>query len=134
MERRLGGGGGGWRARLLSREGRLVLLKAVLSAIPTYFMSLFRVPVGVCKRMEAIMRNFFWHGVEIDGTQGRALVKWSAVCQPTAYGGLGVRNLRHTNTALLMKWVHDEALYVVVKTHKRRSNKIHNSKLTMTKI
>ena len=101
MERRLGG----WRARLLSRGGRLVLLKAVLSAIPTYFMSVFRVPAGVCKRIEAIMRNFFWHGAETDGTQGRALVNWSAFCRPTAEGGLGVRNLRHTNTALLMKWV-----------------------------
>ena len=50
---------GGWWAWLLSRGGRLVLLKVVLSAIPAYFMSLFRVPVGVCKRMEAIMRNFF---------------------------------------------------------------------------
>ena len=56
MERRLG--------------GRLVLLKAMLSAIPTYYMSLFRVLVGVHKRMEAIMRNFFWHGVETDGTRG----------------------------------------------------------------
>ena len=71
MERRLGG----WRARLLSRGGRLVLLKAVLFAIPTYYMSLFRVPVGVRIRMEAIMRNFFWHGAETDGTRGQALVK-----------------------------------------------------------
>ena len=28
----------------------------------------------------------------------------------------------------------DEAFYAVVKTHKRRSNKIYNSELTMTKI
>ena len=101
MERRLGG----WRARLLSHGGRLELLKAVLSAIPTYYMSLLRVPVGVRKRMEAIMRNFFWHGAETDGTRGHALIKWSTVCRPTAEGGLGVKNLRHTNTALLMKWV-----------------------------
>ena len=53
MERRLGG----WRAWLLSRGRRLVLLKAVLSALPTYYMSLFRVPVGVHKRMEAMMRR-----------------------------------------------------------------------------
>ena len=102
MERRLGG----WRARLLSRGGRLVLLKAVLSGILTYYMSLFRVPVGVRKHMKAIMRNFFWHGAETDGTHGEALVKRSTVCRPTAEGGLGVKNLRHTNTVMLMKWVH----------------------------
>ena len=101
MERRLGG----WRARLLSRGGRLVLLKAVLSAIPTYFMSVFRLPIGICNRMEAIMRRFFWRGADTNGTRGQALVKWSTVCRPTTEGGLGVRNLRHTNTALLMKWV-----------------------------
>ena len=30
--------------------------------------------------------------------------------------------------------VTDEAFYAVVKTHKRRSNEIYNSELTMTKI
>ena len=59
--------------------------------------------MGVCKRMEAIMRSFFWQGVKTGGTRGRALVKWSAVYHPTAEGGLGVKNLQHTNTALLMK-------------------------------
>ena len=38
---------GGWRARLLSCGGRLLMLKAVLSAIPTYFMSIFQMPWGV---------------------------------------------------------------------------------------
>ena len=50
---------GGWRARLLSRGRRLIMLKAVLSAIPTYFMSIFRMPVGVQRRLEAVMRGFF---------------------------------------------------------------------------
>ena len=50
----------GWRALLLSRGGRLVLLKAVLAAIPIYCMSIFRMPVGVHKRLERIMSGFFW--------------------------------------------------------------------------
>ena len=50
---------GGWRSRLLSRRGRLVLVKAVLSAIPTYFMSVFRMPAGVRHRIEGSMRRFF---------------------------------------------------------------------------
>ena len=62
----------------------------MLSAIPTYFMSVFRLPVGICKHMEAIMGRFFWQGTETTGTRGRALVKWSAICRPMKEGGLGV--------------------------------------------
>ena len=58
------------------------------------------------QKMLSSTEHIDWHGAETDGTGGRALVKWSAVYRPTAEGGLGVRNLRHTNTALLMKWVH----------------------------
>ena len=50
------------------------------------------------------MRSFFWR--ETDTTQrGGALVAWSMVCRPVPHGDLGVRQLQHTNTALLSKWV-----------------------------
>ena len=38
--------------------GRLVLLKTVLEAIPIYYMSIFRMPVRVRKRLERSMRDF----------------------------------------------------------------------------
>ena len=53
---------GGWRARLMSRGGRLVLLKAVLAAIPIYYMSIFRMSAGFRRRLEKTMRSFFWRG------------------------------------------------------------------------
>ena len=53
---------GGWRSRSLLRGGRLVLVKAVLSVIPTYFMSVFRMPAGVPHRIERAMRRFFSSG------------------------------------------------------------------------
>ena len=38
---------GGWQARLLSRDGRLVLMQSVLAVIPIYLMAIFWMPEGV---------------------------------------------------------------------------------------
>nr|GEU61580.1 RNA-directed DNA polymerase, eukaryota, reverse transcriptase zinc-binding domain protein [Tanacetum cinerariifolium] len=43
--------------------GRLTLLKSVLSSIPLYHMSIFKVPMGVLNHLELIRRNFF-NGVD----------------------------------------------------------------------
>ena len=45
----------GWKAKVLSRVGRLVLLKSVLSAIPNFYLSIFKVPAS-------IKRKFFCGG------------------------------------------------------------------------
>ena len=94
VEKRLGG----LRGKLLSCGGCLVLVKVVLSAIPTYFMLAFWMPVGVPR-----MQSFFWRGA--DPGRGGALVAWSSVCRPFADGGLGIHHLQHVNSALLCKWV-----------------------------
>ena len=57
----------GWKKAFLSKRGRLTLIEAVLSAIPTYYFSLFRLPSGVSKELEKIMRNFLWKGADGDG-------------------------------------------------------------------
>ena len=93
----------GWRGRLLSRGGRLILVKSVLSALPTFFMSVFQMPAGVRRRLESIMRQFFWHGT--NAVRGGALVAWDAVCRPLSDGGLGIRHLHHNNSALMCKWI-----------------------------
>ena len=96
---------GGWRARLLSRGGRLILLKAVLAAIPIYYMLIFMMPAGIRRCLERSMRSFIWRGSQPDEARGTALVAWSTVCRPVTQGGLGIRHLQHTNMALLAKWV-----------------------------
>ena len=96
---------GGWRASLLSRGSRLVMLKVVLSAIPTYFMSIFRMLVGVRRRLETMMQGFFWREPCTEEARGTALVAWEIVCRPVSQGGLGIHSLQHTNLALLTKWV-----------------------------
>jgi hypothetical protein len=93
----------GWKQMYLSKGGRLTLIKSTLSNIPTYYLSLFQIPVRVAKRIEKIQRDFLWGGV---GDEIKFhLVNWSKVCMTTEMGGLGVRNLIQFNQALLGKWL-----------------------------
>jgi hypothetical protein len=99
MERRLAG----WKRMYLSKGGRLTLIKSTLSNLPTYFLSLFPIPVSVAQRMEKLQRDFLWGGL---GDEFKFhLVKWDQICQPIQNGGLAVRNLTMFNAALLGKWL-----------------------------
>jgi len=51
----------GWKAKLLSRGGRLTLLKSTLWSLPIYFMSLFTIPASTAHQLERIMRDFLWN-------------------------------------------------------------------------
>lgn len=93
----------GWAAKNLSIAGRLVLLKAVLSAIPVYHMSVMSLPVWVIKEIDKIRKRFLWHGVNTEGRKMN-LAKWEIVCMPKQLGGLGVVDLTSFNQALLLKW------------------------------
>ncbi|XP_048232195.1 uncharacterized protein LOC125370487 [Ricinus communis] len=42
----------GWKEKALSKAGKEILLKTVVQAIPTYIMSCFLFPTGVCKEIE----------------------------------------------------------------------------------
>lgn len=42
----------GWQSKFLSKAGKVVLIKAVAQAIPTYSMSVFQLPKGVCKKFK----------------------------------------------------------------------------------
>lgn len=47
-----------WKGKLLSLGGRLTLVNVVLSAIPSYYMSIFPLPAWVIKNIDGICKHF----------------------------------------------------------------------------
>ena len=54
IERKLAG----WKKIYLSKGGRLTLLKSTLFSLPTYFLSLFTIPMRVTNKIERLQRDF----------------------------------------------------------------------------
>ncbi|GJZ05936.1 RNA-directed DNA polymerase, eukaryota, reverse transcriptase zinc-binding domain protein [Tanacetum coccineum] len=92
-----------WKLNTLSIGGRLTLLKAVLGSIPTFYMSIFKVPKTVLHSMERIRARFF-NGV--DGISRKpSSVRWEKVMTAKDSGGLGIASFFALNRALLCKWI-----------------------------
>lgn len=92
-----------WKAKLLSRAGRLTLIKSVLNSLPIYFMSMFKMPKAVALSIVKMQRRFFW-GVSNHDRMATPTVKWDWIELPKNLGGLGVGNIMYKNLTLLFKW------------------------------
>lgn len=87
--------------RFLSPAGREVLLKAVITALPTYAMSCFLLPRGILNEITSSMRNFWWSGQK--EKQKISWISWKKITACKREGGLGIRDMEIFNQALLAK-------------------------------
>jgi len=67
---------GGVKSKLLSRGGRLTLLKSSIWSLPIYFMPFFELPMSIARCLEKIMR-FSWPNN--GSTKGIHGVNWGQV-------------------------------------------------------
>ncbi|XP_028121753.1 uncharacterized protein LOC114318966 [Camellia sinensis] len=93
----------GWKRALLSKGGRYILVQSVLGSVPIYFLSIFKIPISIARKIEKLMRDFLWEGCG-EGT-GFHLVRWDTVSLPKEKGGLAIGNIVARNIALLGKWL-----------------------------
>lgn len=49
-----------WTSRFLSVARKLILLKSMLAAMPTYSMSCFKLPLSLCKQIQSVLTRFWW--------------------------------------------------------------------------
>ena len=85
----------------MSNAGREILIKAVAQATPTYTMSCFKIPNSLCNELNSMISSFWWG--QKDKERKMTWVSWKKLCTPKERGGMGFRDLKDFNLALLAK-------------------------------
>ncbi|XP_057512767.1 uncharacterized protein LOC130794821 [Actinidia eriantha] len=94
-----------WAGVNLSYAGRTELVKSVLQGVECLWFSILPIPAGVRAKIDQLCRNFLWSGK--CNANKRPSVAWKKVSLPKIEGGLGIRNSKAWNKALLSKTLWD---------------------------
>jgi hypothetical protein len=90
-----------WSEKYMSTGGKEVLIKSVAQSIPTYAMGVFKLTGGFCDDYMKMIRDFWWR----DEPDHRKIhwIAWKKMMTPKCIGGMGIRDLRLFNQALLAR-------------------------------
>jgi hypothetical protein len=59
-----------WKMDFLTYPGRKLLIKIVLSSMPTHMLTVFKPPKGIISIIDRYRRNFLWRGKDPDQVKG----------------------------------------------------------------
>ena len=86
-----------WKNRLLSKAGRLELIRSVLHSYSIYWCNAFLLPAGLLHDIERLLMNFFWNDTK---DKAMHMVNWDNICKSKDVGGLNLRNTRDLKSSM----------------------------------
>jgi hypothetical protein len=88
-----------WREKDLSKAAKETLIKSVAQALPTYIMSVFKLPLNLSDDRMKHVRAYWWGSEK--GRRKMQWIPWQTMIMPKGHGGIGFKDLRLFNQALL---------------------------------
>lgn len=82
----------GWKADLMTRVGRAVLVQSMLTSSIIYHTMALDIPHWAIKAIDKIRWNFLWQGRK-EANGGHCLLTWPKVARPKKLGGLGISDI-----------------------------------------
>jgi hypothetical protein len=94
----------GWQTNFLTYLGREMLVKLVLSAMPTFFLTVFNMPKWGFARIDKFRMSFLWKGQDHENIKGgHCLVSWQTCMKSRNLGGFGINDLEKCSSALRLR-------------------------------
>jgi hypothetical protein len=63
-----------WKKNFFSYHGRKLLINSILSAMPTYFLTIYKMPKWGLSKIDRYRRSFLWKGENLDIVKG--VIAW----------------------------------------------------------
>ena len=83
----------GWKAKFLSKVGKMVLIKSVAIPIAKYYMQFHALPIKVCEAIDKLIRDFLWGSIAEN--RRMHMVNWNTITLPKDKGGLGLYQMQY---------------------------------------
>jgi hypothetical protein len=94
-----------YTSNFLNQAGRLEMVNSGLSSLPTFYITIIKLPPTIRRMIDNYRKYCFWRGTDLSDKKP-PLVAWSLATRPKKEGGLGILNLQTQNDALLLKNLH----------------------------
>ncbi|XP_043714777.1 uncharacterized protein LOC122663141 [Telopea speciosissima] len=91
----------GWKEKLLSHAGKEALIKSAVAPMANYASSHFKLPTSFHDSVRKASASFYWGDSE--EKKNIHWMSWQRLCRPKSRGGLGFKDSKLQNRALLAK-------------------------------